>query len=156
LGVAGGEKPPATNRSRLRGGHYSFAGFGGGGGTDSNFGCNGTPGGAIGAGPPGAGGGAFFAMSMSASFSCLSPRTPLLSTPSQLSRSVAYTRRKSVWYFRSPSVRSERLGCLPTSPPTTLLPATNMHDPLPWSVPWLPFSFTRRPNSEYVISATRS
>ena len=53
---------------------------------------------------------------MKFSGSNLSPRTVLLSTFSHRSSRVAYTRRKSVWYFRSPSVRSARLGCLPHGP----------------------------------------
>lgn len=129
----------------------TFPGGGSGAGGFGTPGGNGEPGtGAAGEAGP------FFSMSISGSFSCRSPSTPRLSTPSQSSSRVAYTRRKSVWYFRSPSVRSDRLGCLPTSPPATLFPARNMHDPDPWSVPRLPFSFTRRPNSEYVISTTRS
>ena len=60
-----------------------------------------------------------------------------------------------MWNFRSSASRSARLGCLPTTPPLTDGPATNRHEAAPWSVPRLPFSCTRRPNSEKVISRTR-
>ena len=83
------------------------------------------------------------------------PRTALLSQFSQVSSSVAYTLRKSVWYFRSSASRSDRLGCLPTTPPLSDGPATNRHEAAPWSVPRLPFSYTRRPNSLKVISIVR-
>src|SRR5262249_31730562 len=83
---------------------------------------------------------------MNVSGSNLSPRTILLSTFSHRSRSVAYTRRKSVWYFRSPSVRSVRLGWAPHGPALTPGPITNRPDPLPWSVPFAPFSPPRRPH----------
>src|SRR5439155_13869777 len=46
-------------------------------------------------------------------------------------------------------------GVLVTGPPLTAGPATNRHDPEPWSVPLLPFSLARRPNSENVIARDR-
>jgi hypothetical protein len=39
-------------------------------------------------------------------------------------------------------------GWLPTTPPLTDGQATSKHEATPWSVPRLPFSYTRRPNSE--------
>ena len=48
-----------------------------------------------------------------------------------------------------------RLGWLPMTPPLIDGPATNRQEAAPWSVPRLPFSCTRRPNSEKVISRTR-
>src|SRR5262245_14619981 len=114
-----------------------------------------APGAAGGATPPGAGFAASGALPISGRWSHFSPSTALLSQPSHSSSSVAYTWRKSVWYFRSPESRSLRLGCLPTSPPCADGPATNRHDAAPWSVPRLPFSCTRRPNSENVITTVR-
>jgi hypothetical protein len=53
------------------------------------------------------------------------------------------------------SVEVGQAGVLATTPPLTEGPATNKHEAAPWSVPRLPFSCTRRPNSEKVISRTR-
>src|SRR5581483_9535037 len=55
--------------------------------------------------------------------------TARLSTPSHWSSNVAYTRRKSMAYFRSPASRSSSFGWSPTGPPVTAGPATNKHDP---------------------------
>src|SRR5262245_20528569 len=91
---------------------------------------------------------AFLSISMG---KCLEPSTALLSTPSQPSSRVAYTRRKSTDHLRSPPSRSSSGGCEFTAPPFAPGPTTNRHDAAPWSVPWLPFSFTLRPNSENEI-----
>ena len=89
----------------------------GGGGTGSPFVVEGF-------GPPVAGDDPpdFFFMSISAIFSNGIVEHALALDAEPVVEQRGVTRRKSVWYLMSPSVRSDRLGCLPTSPPTTLLP----------------------------------
>src|SRR5262245_53885943 len=85
-----------------------------------------------------------------------SPSTFSASHPSHFSSTLAYTARKSTVCTRSPSPSFSRLGYVPASPPLTFAPHKNRHDAAPWSVPWLAFSSTRRPNSENVSTSTRS
>src|SRR5436190_17850318 len=85
------------------------------------------------------------------------PSTSFEEAPSQRSSTVAYTERKSVEYFRLPfSSRLLRLGGSPKMPLFTALPSTNIGAAVPWSVPRLPFSSTRRPNSDQVMTTTLS
>ena len=69
---------------------------------------------------------------------------------------IPYTERKSVSYVTSLPEFSRvglsgvglRLGAVPYRPPRTAPPMAIMIPPAPWSVPRLPFSEIRRPNSE--------